>query len=118
MLGVTVRSCVTPGAEWIQNSEFTKHRTRSSQTTKQQRNNKTAKNKMTIIKKQRTPQKCELFETNGELTSAYIVSQIMIRKQRIITKQRIPIGTLRKTSNWNMDNFLLGQFAVFLEVKV
>ena len=60
---------------------------------------KTAKNKMTIITKQRNLQKSELLETNGGLTSEYTVSKIMIRKQRIITKQRKSIGTSRKTAN-------------------
>ena len=38
---------------------------------------KTAKNKMTIITKQRTLQKSELFENNGELTSEYTFFKIM-----------------------------------------
>ena len=54
---------------------------------------------MTIITKQRNLQKSELLETNGGLTSEYTVSKIMIRKKRIITKQRISIGTSRKTAN-------------------
>ena len=43
---------------------------------------------------QRTQQKSELFETNGELKSEYTVFQIMIGKQQI------SIGTSRKTANW------------------
>ena len=50
------------------NGVDTKQRTYKTPNTKQ-RNNKTAKNKMTIITKQRSLQRSELFETNGELTS-------------------------------------------------
>ena len=72
---------------------------------------------MTIIRKQRTLQKSELFETNGELTSEYTVSQIMIRKQRIITKQRISIGTSRKINHIEFGQYPLWSIRCFSRCK-
>ena len=72
---------------------------------------------MTISTKQRTRtlHKNELFDSNGELTSEYTIFQLMIGKQQV------SIGTLEKNGELaikNLDNFFLGQLAVFLHVKM